>query len=462
MMKKNSFFLLALLLGLGFPGQAERIDRVGELIARDPGRAFQIYLFEIKENIAPPAVFRTNEAFIEADSLGVDLILIHMNTYGGMVDAADSIRTRILESNIPVMVFIDNNAASAGALISIAADRIYMRPGGNFGAATPVDMRTGEVAPEKIQSYMRSMMRSTAEVKGRDPDIAEAMVYARISIPGLVEEGQVLTLTASEAIEWGYSEGSADNITELLEVAGIEDYEIIEQRLTWIDRIIAFLINPVIAGLLIMLILGGIYFELQTPGVGFPILVAITAAMIYFAPLYIEGLAAHWEILLFIVGVVLLGVEIFVTPGFGVAGITGAFFIAAGLVMAMLGNEGFDFSGVPVRELLIAFSVVIISFFLSLILSYFIGKRLFTQTARFKGLALAAVQESGSGFTSAISQIQDLVGRTGTAFTILRPSGKVEIDGDIYDATAITGFIDKGQNVRVVKYETSQVFVVKA
>ncbi|HSV77551.1 MAG TPA: NfeD family protein [Bacteroidales bacterium] len=460
-MKMKSFLLATFLIGLWLPAQAERIDRVSEAIARDPGRTFQIYLFEIKENIAPPAVFRTNEAFIEADSLRVDLILIHMNTYGGMVESADSIRTRILESNIPVMVFIDNNAASAGALISIAADRIYMRPGGNFGAATPVD-QTGEVAPEKIQSYMRSMMRSTAEVKGRDPDIAEAMVYARTAIPGLIEEGQVLTFTAAEAIEWGYSEGSADNITEMLELAGIENYEIIEQRLTLIDRVIAFLINPVIAGLLIMLILGGIYFELQTPGVGFPILVAIAAAVVYFAPLYIEGLAANWEIILFILGVVLLGVEIFVTPGFGVAGVTGAVFIATGLVMAMLGNEGFDFSGVPFNEILIALSVVVISFFLSLILSFYIGKKLFTQTTHFKGLALAAVQETESGFTSANIQIKNIVGKTGMAFTILRPSGKVEIEGDIYDATAVTGFIDKGQQVRVVKYETSQVFVVKA
>ncbi|HSV87017.1 MAG TPA: NfeD family protein [Bacteroidales bacterium] len=458
-MKKKPFLLLVF-LSMWLPSQATRVDRVGEAIARDPGRVFQIYQFDIKENIAPPAVFRTREAFAEADSLQVDLILIHLNTYGGLVESADSIRTRILQSQIPVIVFIDNNAASAGALISIAADRVYMRPGGSFGAATPVD-QTGQEAPEKIKSYMRSLMRSTAEVKGRDPDIAEAMVGARVEIPGLIEEGQVLTFTASEAIEWGFSEGYADNITELIETAGIENYNIIEQRLTWIDRIIAFLINPVVAGLLIMLILGGIYFELQTPGIGFPILVAITAAMVYFAPLYIEGLAANWEIILFIVGVVLIGVEIFVTPGFGVAGILGAFFAASGLVMAMLANEGFDFSGVPFNEILIAMMVVTISFFLSLILAFFLGKKLFTQTTHFKGLALAAVQESSSGFTSANFTVKSLVGKSGVAFTILRPSGKVEIEGDIYDATAISGFVDKGQKIRVVKYETSQVFVVK-
>ncbi|HML85209.1 MAG TPA: nodulation protein NfeD, partial [Bacteroidales bacterium] len=202
-------------------------------------------------------------------------------------------------------VYIDNNAASAGALISIACDSIYMRSGANMGAATVVD-QTGKAMPDKYQSYMRSMMRSTAEVKGRDPKIAEAMVDPRISVPGLIDSTMVLTFTPTEAIKWGYCQGSAENIPELLAKVGIDKYTIIKQEITPLDKFINFLINPLVSGVLIMIIVAGIYFELQTPGIGFPSFAAIAAAVLYFAPLYLEGLAANWEILLFIIGLILL------------------------------------------------------------------------------------------------------------------------------------------------------------
>jgi len=460
---KTVFFLTFLfffpLLGAE-ASDGPRRDRVAETLESQPDKTFLIYQYEIKENIGPPARHRTQRAFEAADSLNADFILLHMNTYGGTVNDADSIRTRIMQSRIPVIVFIDNNAASAGALISIAADRIYMRPGGNIGAATVVDA-TGAEVPDKFQSYMRSTMRSTAEAKGRNPDIAEAMVDASIEVEGVSEAGKVLTFTASEAMRWGFSEGMADNIPQLLEVAGIENYEIVEQRLSFTDRIIQFLINPVVSGILIMLILGGIYFELQTPGVGFPILAAATAALFYFAPLYIEGLASHYEIILFILGLILVAIELFAIPGFGITGILGVLSMITGLALAMVGNEGFDFTGVALSEILMAFMIVIIATFLSLTGSFYIGSKLFS-TTRFGELALDAVQAKSSGFTSADATMSTLTGKTGVAFTMLRPSGKVEIDDDVYDATALTGFIDKGEAVKVVKYETSQVFVVKA
>jgi len=147
------------------------------------GHTTLIYKFEIKEQIAPPAVRTTQRAFKEAAEAGADIMLLHMNTYGGLVDAADSIRTRILNSDIPVYVFIDNNAASAGALIAIACDSIYMSPVASMGAATVVD-QSGQPVPDKYQSYMRSWMRATAEANGRDPDIAQAMVDPDIYIAG--------------------------------------------------------------------------------------------------------------------------------------------------------------------------------------------------------------------------------------------------------------------------------------
>ncbi len=460
-MKKYVILILALFLTV-FSNAAEREDRIGRLIEENPGKEFLIYKFDIKENIAAPALRRTQRAFEAADTLGADIVFIHMNTYGGEVEKADSIRTRILQSQIPVMVFIDNNAASAGALISIATDRIYMRPGANIGAATVVD-QTGEVVPDKFQSYMRSMMRSTAEAKGRDQDIAQAMVDPSIEIEGVIEAGKVLTFTASEAMRWGFAEGMAENIPEVIELAGIENYTIVEQQLTPIDKIINFLIHPLVSGILIMVILGGIYFELQTPGVGFPILAAFTAALFYFAPLYLEGLATHWEIILFVIGLVLLAVEIFAIPGFGVAGILGIVFIISGLAFAMVGNQGPDFTGVPLSEVGRAFLIVIIAFFLSLSSSMYLGARVLTSKGRLGStLALNTIQDTTQGYSSINIKMRDLMGKTGTAYTILRPSGKVEIEDDIYDATALTGFIDKGESVKVVKYETSQIFVIKA
>ncbi len=195
--------------------------------------SYKIYKFDIKEEIAPPVWHKTKKAFREAREFKTNLILIHMNTYGGMLDAADSIRTTILNSEIPVWVFIDNNAASAGALISIACDSIYMRSGANIGAATVVD-QTGKPMPDKYQSYMRSMMRSTAEASGRDPDIAQAMVDPRFAIEGITDTGQVLTFTAQEAMKYNFCEGIAESVNEVLDIAKINDYQIIEQRLTLI------------------------------------------------------------------------------------------------------------------------------------------------------------------------------------------------------------------------------------
>lgn len=420
---------------------------------------FMVYQFDIKEEIAPPVWHKTKKAFSEARELKVDLILIHMNTYGGMLDAADSIRTAILNSAIPVWVFIDNNAASAGALISIACDSIYMRSGGSIGAATVVD-QTGKPLPDKYQSYMRSMMRSTAEATGRNPDIAQAMVDPRIYIEGINDTGKVLTFTASEALKYDFCEGIAESVSEVFEIAKIEDYKIIEQHLTVADRIIRFLINPFVSGILIMIIIGGIYFELQTPGIGFPLAASVTAALLYFAPLYIEGLAEHWEIVLFIVGLILLGIEIFVTPGFGVPGIAGIILIVSGLTLSMTGNRGFDFGTVEITGLVRSFFIVIIAAFAALVFSFWFGRKLLTTTT-FGHLALDSVQKPEEGFTSSSTSYRNMVGQTGTAYTILRPAGKVKIGEDIYDATAETGYIEKDSPVKVSGYQSSQLIVRK-
>lgn len=420
----------------------------------------KIYICDIKEEIAPPVRRKIQKAFQEAREKQVDLIIIHMNTYGGMLDAADSIRTIILTSKIPVWVFIDNNAASAGALISIACDSIYMRPGANIGAATVVD-QSGKPLPDKYQSYMRSMMRSTAEAKRRDPQIAQAMVDPRIVIPGIVDSTMVLTFTTSEAIKNGYCEGSFNSISEILAQHNLKNATIITQKISNLDELIGFLISPVISGILVLIIIGGIYFELQTPGIGFPSFAAIIAALLYFAPLYLEGLAENWEILIFVVGVILLIIELFAIPGFGVIGFAGIVAIVTGLTLALVSNLGFNFSHVGMNSLLIALFTVITATFVSIIGSFFLSKHIFTHHTFLGQLALVDVQNKKDGYSSADENYTVQVGKHGIARTILRPVGKIEIEGEVFDATALTSYIEKNEAVVVVKYENAQLFVKK-
>ncbi len=419
-----------------------------------------IYYFQIFDEIGPPSWRTTRNALEEAREVNADIVLVHLNTYGGLVDAADSIRTALLNFPKPVWVFIDNNAASAGALISIACDSIYMRKGANIGAATVVN-QNAEAAPDKYQSYMRSMMRSTAEAQGRDPLIAEAMVDPDVFIEGVVDSGKVLTFTTSEAIENGFCEGQAESIEEVIALNGLQDYTIIKQEITALDRFINFLISPVVSGILIMLIIGGIYFEMQSPGIGFALLVSIIAALLYFAPLYLGGLAEHWEILLFIGGVGLVALEVFVIPGFGVAGVSGIVLIVAGLTLSLVGNVGFSMPDGDYGPLARSFAIVSFSILLALVSSFYISSKLVKVKVSGSALALEDEMRSEMGFTAADQQLKNLIGSHGVALTILRPSGKIMIGDDQYDATAMSGYIEKDESIVVVSYENMQLIVRK-
>lgn len=435
-------------------------SRTSDKTFKNKGKDLVIYQFDIMDEIAPPAWRLTKKAFTEAREIKADIVLIHLNTYGGMLESADSIRTAILQSPVPVWVFIDNNAASAGALISIACDSIYMRKGANIGAATVVDQE-GKVVPDKYQSYMRSMMRSTAEATGRNADIAQAMVDPKIVVPGISDSTQVVTFTSAEAMKYGFCEGEASSISEILKMNGVSDAKVIMQELTSADKIIGFLTKPFISGILIMLIIGGLYFELQSPGIGFALIVSVTAAALYFAPLYLEGLAANWEILVFVAGIILIALELFAIPGFGVAGITGIALAVIGLTLSLIGNIGFEFQGLPMTRVFESLAIVVIAAFLSIILSFYTTSRLFGRKTIFGEFALSSTQQAGMGYIAADMHFSELVGKSGIAHTMLRPAGKVEIGDDVYDAVAQTGYIEKGVEIYVIKYENAQLIVRK-
>ena len=433
-----------------------------------------VYKFNIKENIAPAIWRQTKQAFAEANNLKADLILIHMNTYGGTVVDADSIRTRILNSKIPVVVFVDNNAASAGALISLACDRIYMRTGASLGAATVVN-QTGEKMPDKYQSYMRATMRATAESHGkdtiisgqdttyrwkRDPLIAEAMVDERVYIKGVIDTGKILTFTPAEAMKNGYCEGICESVEEVLKLNQMENARIVEYKPTKLEIFLGFMVNPVVSGILIMLILGGIYFEMQAPGIGFPLGVAVVSAVLYFSPLYLEGLAANWEILMFIVGLILIALEIFVVPGFGITGISGITLTFSGLVLSLVKNVNFSFDEVKGNDLLIALGTVFIGTIAGIGLAIYLSQKMFTaDTGRFAHLSLHQTMRSEDGYVGVDPELLLLKGKNGMAITTLRPSGKINIDGQSYDAMAVSGMIDKGTNIVVVRVEAAQLYV---
>lgn len=432
-----------------------------------------VYMLNIKKEIGPSVWRHTQKAFENATELNSDLIIIHMNTYGGAVDMADSIRTKILNSEIPVYVFIDNNAASAGALISIACDSIYMREGAKIGAATVVT-QTGEKALDKYQSYMRATMRSTAEAKGKDtlitstdttiswrrnPAIAEAMVDEDVYIKGIIDSAKILTFTTNEAIKNNFCEAEVENIKQVLENAGITEYELTEYKPDFIEKVIGFLVNPVFHGVLIMLIVGGLYFELQSPGIGFPLAASIIAAILYFAPLYLEGMAQNWEIILFAVGVILIALEIFVVPGFGITGIAGIAFVITGLTLSLIDNNIFEYNSFEysVKIIFEAFALVIISLLASFIASIFLGKKLLVSTS-LNQYVLRKEQSIEQGYIS-VKVNTEIIGKTGSSITDLMPSGKITVNNEVFDAIAEFGYIEKGKEVVISRFETGQAYV---
>ncbi|WP_299990983.1 NfeD family protein [uncultured Pontibacter sp.] len=416
----------------------------------------KVFIMEIGSEIDPRTNRYTQLALEEATRVEADHVLLKLNTYGGAVNDADAIRLRLLEYPKPIYVFIDKNAASAGALISIACDSIYMAPGANIGAATVVGA-DGQAAPGKYQSYMRSIMRSTAEANGRNPRLAEAMVDA--AVDSTLSADQVLTLTTSEAIQHGFCEGQANNIDEVLQKLNLQDAEIVRYELSTTNKVISFFLNPVISGILILIIIGGLWFELQTPGVGFPLMAAIVAGVLYLTPFYLNGLAEHWEILLFIVGLVLIALEVFVVPGFGVTGISGISLVFLSLLLIMVNNQAFDFTFVSSERLMESLVSVLLGMISAVIIVILTWNRVLGSRA-LQRVTLANTFASKEGYRSSNS-VEHLIGKTGVAYTRMAPSGRVMIDDNVYDAQARDGFIEKGDSVQVIDQSTFALRVKK-
>jgi len=416
------------------------------------GQDKKIMVMDIKSEIDPRMTRYVELSLKHAEQTKADIVIIEMNTYGGILTDAKDIVDKIMDFKKPVWVYINSNAASAGALISIACDSIYMSPGASIGAATVVNS-SGEKAPDKYQSYMRAIMRATAEEHKRDPRIAEGMVDEQIKIDSIKEEGKIITFSTSEAIKYGYCEGKVSSIEEILKKNNISKYTLDHFELSSTDHIINFFMNPFISGILILIIIGGIYFELQAPGIGFPLFAAITALILYLVPYYLNGLAENWEILAFFVGIVLIAMEIFVIPGFGIAGIAGITLTIGSLVLIMVNNKAFDFEFVRMNDILIALAATMGGLVGGMSLLFFGGAKL-TNSKAFLRMALTDTQQSNKGYNANFNKVS-MIGKAGTAHTVLRPSGRVLIDGQIYDAFTKGGYIEKDSAIEVISEEGS-------
>jgi membrane-bound serine protease (ClpP class) len=403
-------------------------------------------------------------AISEAEADNAAAVVLDINTPGGRLDATFQIRDALLGAGVPTVAFINGDAFSAGALISLAAEHIYMTPGSTIGAATPVT-GTGETADEKNVSAVRSTFRSTAESRGRDPEIAQGMVDPRIEIEGLVDDETLIAMTSGEALEWGISDGTVDTLEEALADIAIEEASLQRVEQNWAETFVRVITEPVIASLLFSIgsllvivdIFSGDLSPLSAIGVG-------TLALFFWGH-YIAGLAGWEGILLVILGISLIAIEIFILPGFGIFGILGLLALAGGLFISVIGDITVE-SDLRRATYTVAGAVVLVLFGIVMMLIFL------PSMGRFRGLVLQTTlgkddptppepgyrkwfrrgedSEPASVVKSTEEERPSLIGQRGRALSDLRPGGFARIDGKRVDVVTQGDYIREGDLIEVV------------
>ena len=321
-------------------------------------------------------------------------IIFKINTFGGRVDAATQIKDAIISTDLLTIAFINNRAISAGALIALSCKKIVMVPGSLIGAATVVN-ETGEKVGEKYQSYMRSEMRSTAEKNGRRVDIAEGMVDERVVVEGIDDSTRLITLTSTEALKYGIADTLLKDFEGIYAYFKLGNNEKVFQKSNWAEDVVRFLNNPIVSSILIMIGFFGLIAEIKSPGWGLPGTASLIALALFFGSSYILQLASVIEILMFVGGLGLLLLEIFVIPGFGVAGISGIILIIASLFLAMVGADPFldmDVVSFAIIKLTVGLAAALVLLFL---LARFLPK-----SNLFKKFILSEEEKADAGYTS--------------------------------------------------------------
>ncbi len=368
-------------------------------------------------------------------------IYLDIDTPGGRIDAAQIIVDAVRSTDLPIYALVNPRAYSAGAMIALASDGIYMQTGGVIGAATPVDGQ-GTKASEKIVSAMRGEFRALAESHGIEPEVAEAMVDEEIEIPGVVEKGKLLTLSTREAVELGFARAEVADLEGFLRQIGQVEAQVVTPEINWAESLVRFFTSPLVQPLLLSLGMLGLVFEIKSGGFGLGGLVSLGALGLFFGSHLLLGLAGMEEIILLAVGLLAVGLEIFVIPGFGLAGVLGIILIGSSFILAMLGNlpTMADFT----QALVVLGAAVVITGAVG-----FAWLRHLPSSKRFRGLLLKEEMETEKGYISAPKR-SDLIGQRGIARTDLRPAGTIEVNSERIDAVTQGEFLPKGSQVEVV------------
>lgn len=379
----------------------------------------------------------------EAEEANADLILLDMHTPGGFVDAAGSIAKLIDTTDIRIITYINDDALSAGAFLALYADEIYMSPRGRIGAAQVITS-DGNAADTKADSAWLSAMENAAESSGKNPEYARAMADPTVDLSKYgAKEGKLLTLTASQAKEVGYSAGTFDSVESLLEELGFSDAKIVTTKETLSESIARFVTNPIVVPILLSVAGLGLVVELYSPGFGIAGSMSITSLLLFFYGHLIAGLAGYETLILFIIGVVLLIVEIFVAGG--IAGFIGLAAVIGSIILA---------GANPLFMSLSVLTAIAIATIGAVILIKFFGKKLHLLNR----LVLMDATDTESGYVSNVSRLE-LVGQEGLTLTVLRPSGTVELADERIDVVSEGGYIDQGKHVKIIKVEGSRIVV---
>lgn len=396
-----------------------------------------VYLLPIEGAIEPGLAEFVARVLREAEADGA-VVLLEINTFGGRVDAATEIRDLIGRMNSPVIAFVRDRAWSAGALITLAAPHVAMAPGSSMGAAEPQPM------DEKTVSALRAEFEATAARHGRDPEIAGAMVDADVAIENIIEEGKILTLSADRAADLGFADTVARTRSEVLEYFGYADLTVKEYEPNWAERLARIITEPTISSLLLTIGFLGLLAEITSPGWGVPGTAGILALVLFFGGRLVTGLAGLEVIILFLAGLVLIALEVFVIPGFGVAGVLGI----VGIFVSILRS----FATVEAALYSMLFAVAGSILFVAL----FWGR--FSRSKVFKRLVLSTSEHKDLGYVGPKKYV-DLVGKEGRTIAPLRPSGTALIDGDRYDVVSEGGFLGTDIPIKVVRIEGYRVVV---
>jgi membrane-bound serine protease (ClpP class) len=447
---------------LGWPVVARaRLMATREAIKarRDQG-AHGVYLANIHGEIELGISYYVERAVSEAEQADAVLLVFDIETPGGRVDAAVNIRDAILDSEVPTIAFVNRRAWSAGALIAMANDLVVVAEGSSIGAATPVQMGAGEMQPveEKVVSALRSEFRSTAEATRRSTAIAESMVDRTIEVGGVIPRDKLLTLTGQEALDVGLAEYRAPRLERLLASLDLGDQPVETIQQSWAESIVRILTSPMVSGILMTLGMLGLFFELTTPGFGWAGAMGLTCLVIFFTGHLLVELTGFEEIALLVVGLALLALEIFVTPGFGVLGVLGLLAIGASLVLSLVAYSPFQkefvLSHVSIREALLRVLASLVMTVVGTVLLV----RYVPRTRVGRRLILSEALASG---TSLPEQPFDIVrpGDGGIALTDLRPYGKARIGGRRVEVVAEGNFIHRQSPLEVVRVAGNRVEV---